>query len=324
MNTMAERGARTARAAAEIRKCARVLTAKVASHCSAVVPVIPRPRAKPTLRTSPSRPPRARADSSTMAAQARGSATSATTIAASDPSARTSLAVSPAAAWSRSAQATDAPSLAARTAMARPLPIGGSGSGEGRVPAPTTRIFRPASRPRPGAEPVTSAGRPVPSAGRPASSAAAVMAGNLLARSPGCARRAGQGRAGARRERDGEGVQQERDEGVIPAERDQLDHPGVPEELPGLVIGLLAELAGLGELTGGGVDDPLVIGLKGRFLAAADRVDDRAGHAVLAGHAGMRPPLELGFPPGAHGDDGDLAQPALDRGAEPQLPAQRA
>ena len=45
-----------------------------------------------------------------------------------------------------SAQATAAPSRAASTAMARPLPIGASGSAEARVPAPTTRMRRPARR----------------------------------------------------------------------------------------------------------------------------------------------------------------------------------
>ena len=43
--------------------------------------------------------------------------------------------------------------------MARPLPIGGSGSGDGRVPAPTTSTRRPVSRPRPGAVPAASAGQ---------------------------------------------------------------------------------------------------------------------------------------------------------------------
>jgi hypothetical protein len=47
MYTIAERGARTGRAAADTRKCALVLTAKAASHCSAVVPAIPLPSAMP-------------------------------------------------------------------------------------------------------------------------------------------------------------------------------------------------------------------------------------------------------------------------------------
>ena len=51
--------------------------------------------------------------------------------------------VSSTAASSRSTQTTDAPSRAARTAMARPLPIGASGSREGWVPAPTTVMHRP-------------------------------------------------------------------------------------------------------------------------------------------------------------------------------------
>jgi len=90
------------------------------------------------------------------------------------PAPRTKAAVSSAAAASRSAQATAAPSLAASTEIARPLPGGGSGSGDGRVPAPTTRIRRPASRPRPGAMPAASAGivmRSPTSARRPAAAA---------------------------------------------------------------------------------------------------------------------------------------------------------
>ena len=45
-----------------------------------------------------------------------------------------------------SAQITDAPSRAARTAMARPLPTGASGSSDAWVPAPTTRTRRSARR----------------------------------------------------------------------------------------------------------------------------------------------------------------------------------
>ena len=52
--------------------------------------------------------------------------------------------VSSAAASSRSTQTTVAPSRAARTAMARPLPTGASGSREGWVPAPMTVMHRPA------------------------------------------------------------------------------------------------------------------------------------------------------------------------------------
>jgi hypothetical protein len=44
---------------------------------------------------------------------------------------------------------------------------------------------------------------------------------------------------------------------------------------------------------------------------------------VLAGHAGVRPPFELGFPARAYGNDGDLRQPALDRRLEPENAAQR-
>lgn len=44
---------------------------------------------------------------------------------------------------------------------------------------------------------------------------------------------------------------------------------------------------------------------------------------MLAGHTGVRPPFELGFPAGAYGNDGDLRQPALDRRLEPEDAAQR-
>src|ERR1039457_7067108 len=136
--------------------------------------------------------------------------------------------------------------------------------------------------------------------------------------------RAAPGWRGSCWKRDGEGIQQERDKGVVPAQRHQLHHSGVTEEPLGLVVGILVKLAGLGELPGGGVDRPLVVGFEGRLLAVADGVDDRAGHAVLTGHPGMRPPLALRLPARADGDDGDLRQPSLDRGAEPELPAQRA
>src|SRR4051794_16580573 len=55
-----------------------------------------------------------------------------------------------------SIQATCAPSRANSTLIARPLPIGGASSTILRCPAPTTMIFRPASRPRPGASPSVS------------------------------------------------------------------------------------------------------------------------------------------------------------------------
>ncbi len=158
MNTIAEPGSSTCSAAAATRKCALVLTANVSSHWAAVVPAIPRPSPIPTFSTRPSRPPSAVADSVTTDAQSSGDATSVSTTAAICPSLRTRAAVASAASASRSAQAIAAPSLAASTDMARPLPIGGSGSGDGRVPAPTTSTRRPVSRPRPGAEPVASAG----------------------------------------------------------------------------------------------------------------------------------------------------------------------
>src|SRR4051812_22353196 len=102
----------------------------------------------PTLSTRPSMPPKAVTVSSTRPWHTSASLTSPTTTWALPPSSSTSLAVSSAAARSTSAHATAAPSRAASLAMARPLPIGASGSGDGRVPAPTTRMRRPARRPR--------------------------------------------------------------------------------------------------------------------------------------------------------------------------------
>ena len=40
--------------------------------------------------------------------------------------------------------------------------------------------------------------------------------------------------------------------------------------------------------------------------------------AVCASHPGVCPPLELGLPPAAYGDDGHLGEPPLDRRAESQ------
>src|SRR6202034_1314333 len=99
---------------------------------------------------------------------------------------------------------------------------------------------------------------------------------------------------------------------------------GVPEQALSRGEGTVAELAVGGELPCHRVDDPLVFGFERGIFSPGDGVHHLAGHAVLAGHAGVRPPLELGLPPGAHGDDRDLAQPALDRGLEPQDPPERA
>src|SRR6266568_513235 len=96
-----------------------------------------------------------------------------------------------------------------------------------------------------------------------------------------------------RRERHGEGVEQVGDQRVVAAERDELDHALVAEQPAGRVVAALVELPGLGELARDGVDDALVVGLERRLVAAADRLDGGTGHAVLARHPGMRPPLEL-------------------------------
>src|SRR5262245_29629005 len=71
--------------------------------------------------------------------------TSATATVADPPSRSIQAAVSSAAVRTRSAQITDAPSRAARTEIARPLPTGASGSSDGWVPAPTTSRRRSAS-----------------------------------------------------------------------------------------------------------------------------------------------------------------------------------
>src|SRR6185436_16109421 len=112
----------------------------------------------PTLTTTPSRPPSDASESATTRAHAASSVTSATTTVARLFSLAMRCAVSRAAPSSRSAHATAAPSRAHNTAIARPLPSGASASSQGCVPAPTTRILRPASRLRPGVAPVASGG----------------------------------------------------------------------------------------------------------------------------------------------------------------------
>ena len=179
-------------------------------------------------------------------------------------------------------QATAAPSLAARTEMARPLPIGGSGSGHGRVPAPTTSTRRPVSRPRPGAEPVASAERhdPPTSARRPAAAARRTRSAGTRS---ACSTRTATPAPPSRRRR-GSGARHRR---------------------------LLVQAARVTELAGHRVDGPFVVRLERRILAAPDRVHHRAGDAVLARHRRVRPPLELRLPPRADRDDGDLRQPPL-------------
>ena len=86
----------------------------------------------------------AAAAASTRPWHASASATSAVSTWAVAPSASTRAAVAFAASVSMSAQVTVAPARPASTAMARPLPIGASGSAEACVPAPTTRTLRPA------------------------------------------------------------------------------------------------------------------------------------------------------------------------------------
>ena len=148
MSTIDAPSSSSGSAAWQTRKWARVFTANTSSQCSALVPGSPTPAPMPTLSTSPSRPPsRARRAAATTAARRRGSATSATMHRGGAALGRApARPCRSAAASSRSAHATAAPSRAARTAMARPLPTGASGSADGRVPAPTTRTRRPASR----------------------------------------------------------------------------------------------------------------------------------------------------------------------------------
>src|SRR5580658_1579984 len=126
-----------------MRKCARTLTENTRSHWAAVVPASRAPLPIPTLSTSPSSAPMASIEPWTMAAQPASSVTSATTTVAAAPAARTSSAVRSALFSSRSARVSDAPASAQATAIARPLPMGASGSSLDRVPAPTTRIDRP-------------------------------------------------------------------------------------------------------------------------------------------------------------------------------------
>ena len=89
------------------------------------------------------------------------------------------------------------------------------------------------------------------------------------------------------------------------------------------MVGVLAEPPRVGEFAGGRIDRPFVPSRDGRIVPAADGVDHGGGNAVLAGHASVRPPFELGFPAGPDGDDGQLRQAALDRCLEPQDLAQR-
>src|SRR6202789_1652339 len=124
------------------RKWARRLRSKVLSQSSMDVPATPMPKPVPTLSTSPSGA--SPGSSETARRHPSSVVTSATTIAAFPPSSVISRHVSSTAASSRSTQTTDAPSRAARTAMARPLPTGASGSREGCVPAPITVMLRPA------------------------------------------------------------------------------------------------------------------------------------------------------------------------------------
>jgi len=88
------------------------------------------------------------------------------------------------------------------------------------------------------------------------------------------------------------------------------------------IVRLLVQAAVLTELAGHTVDGPFVVGFERRILAVPDRVHNRVGDAVLARHGRVCPPLELRLPPRADRDDGDLAQPSLDRRAEPQRRAE--
>src|SRR3974390_1488184 len=64
-------------AAWHVRKCARALTAKVASHCAGDVCKMPEPRPTPTLSPRPSTPPRDSLASATALAHSDSSLTSA-------------------------------------------------------------------------------------------------------------------------------------------------------------------------------------------------------------------------------------------------------
>ena len=101
--------------------------------------------ADPDVADQPVDPTQRTNDSSTIRSHADSSTTSPTTTGADAPSASTSRAVSSAARASRSTHAMIAPSLAASTAIARPLPTGASGSSDAGS-APTTTMRRPARR----------------------------------------------------------------------------------------------------------------------------------------------------------------------------------
>src|SRR5919198_2411215 len=141
------------------RNCERRFTAITRSQSSTVVPRSRKPAPMPTFNTSPSIPPRATCASSNMRTTSASSAASPTITAPSPPSARTRSAVTSALAASMSATATAAPSRANRTAMARPLPIGGSSIPWSCWPPPTINTRRPSRRPRPGASPRASSVR---------------------------------------------------------------------------------------------------------------------------------------------------------------------
>src|SRR3954451_14952767 len=140
------------------RKCERRLTAMIWSQVSAVVPSSLSPAPIPTLRITPSSPPSASDASSTSRSHCSASDTSAVTVAAVPPFSSTSRAVSSAASGRTSTTATAAPSRAASSEIAWPLPGGASGSPAPRLPPPTTRILRPSSRAAAGAVPAAVAG----------------------------------------------------------------------------------------------------------------------------------------------------------------------
>src|SRR5262245_47298100 len=154
MKTIDDPGASFGSASRQQSTGSRRLTASVASHSSVTTPRRSRaPTPMPALHTRPSSPPSPPSASATIRTTSASRVMSASTTIPSPPALRMPSRVSCALAPTRSATATRAPSRAKSNAIARPFPIGSVAASNVRWPPPTTRIRRPASRPRPGASP---------------------------------------------------------------------------------------------------------------------------------------------------------------------------
>ena len=154
MNTSEAPARRRGRAARAIRKCARRFTANASSQAAASVPARRAPRAMPTFSTTPSSPPSAgvRLRDDPLAGCRRRRRRPPRPRRARPPSRCASSVVARGVARPRPRRRPRRPRARHSSAIARPLPIGASGSGLGRVPAPTTRILRPTQPRAPGGE----------------------------------------------------------------------------------------------------------------------------------------------------------------------------